>query len=99
MSDSLTPGIEDKAKAIEVIRKRRGAELRALIVSWDEGKPFDQVLRDQQAQIDAGIFSPSEEWCVAADEILGFYMSRPRLTAWDQKETPDRNEGPRIVIP
>jgi hypothetical protein len=91
---------------LENKRKERGAQLRALVVSWDEGKTFVDVLRDQQEKIDAGTFAPSEEWSVAADEILGFYMSRPKMTAWDEKKPaevplnrPDCDSGPRLIIP
>lgn len=91
-------------KTLEQMRKERGAQLRALVVSWDESRPYDDVLREQQAQIDAGTFAPSEEWSVAADEILGFYMSRPRLTAWDKNdvgamEDQKKDDGPKLVIP
>lgn len=86
-------------KSLDEMRKDRGAQLRALIVSWDEGRTFVEVLQEQQTKIDAGTFSPSEEWAVAADEILGFYMSRPKMTAWDEKPKPPEPEPSRLIIP
>lgn len=83
---------------IETLRKERGAQLRALVVSWDERRTFLDVLAEQQKQIDEGKFSPSEEWSVAADEILGYYMSRPKMTAWDEKSEPSPPQ-PKIIIP
>lgn len=84
---------------LEVKRKQRGAELRALIVSWAEEKTYADALSAQQVQIDAGTFTPSEEWAVAADEILGFYMSRPKMTAWDEKPKPPEPEPSRLILP
>jgi hypothetical protein len=84
----------------EILRKQRGAQLRALIVSWAEERPYGEALTAQQIQIDAGTFSPSEEWSVAADEILGFYMSIPRMTAWDEKPpAPKPPEPSRLILP
>ena len=79
----------------ELARAERGAQLRALIVSWDEDKTFIQALSEQQEKIDAGAFTPAEDWAIMADEILGAYMSRPKME-WPE-EKPD--DGPKIITP
>lgn len=77
-------------------RRERGNQLRALVVSWTEQTTFVDALREQQATIDAGTFTPNEDWSVMADEILGGYMSQPRMTAWDGDK---KDDGPKLIVP
>ena len=89
--------MSDQQTRLETARRDRGAQLRALVVSWQEGKTFLEVLADQQKQIDAGGWAPSDEWGQMAEEILAIYMSIPKMTAWDNTEHED--EGPKLVLP
>lgn len=86
---------DDHQDKLQEIRKRRGAELRALIVSWQEEKSYEVALREQQAQIAVGKFEPSDEWGTVAEEFLAMYISRPQMP--DNWEEPD--DGPKLVLP
>ena len=87
-------------KSLEAARKERGAQLRALVVSWHEGKTFLEALAAQQVRIDDEGFEPADDWSVMADEILGQYTavaSQPKMEWPDEK--PPEPEGPKLVIP
>jgi hypothetical protein len=79
-------------------RRDRGEQLRALVVSWDEGKTFLLALNEQQREIEEGRFELNDGWYVMADEILGTYLSRPQMK-WDEKKEEPKDEGPKIIIP
>jgi hypothetical protein len=88
--------------ALQAARQDRGEQLRALVVSWDEDKTFLLALNEQQRAIEEGKFALNEDWCVMADEILGAYMSRPQMTAWDgEGEAPNKktDDGPKLILP
>jgi len=82
----------------EDLKTNRGAELRALIISWDEQITFNEALAEQAKRIGAGTFAPSPDWGEIADEILGSYLARKRMTAWDAEPKP-KNNGPKLVLP
>jgi hypothetical protein len=82
----------------ENLKSKRGAELRALIVSWDEQIPFNEALAEQAKRIEDGTFAPSPDWGEIADEILGSYLARKRMTAWDKEPEP-KDDGPKLVLP
>jgi len=90
---------EDRRAQFEAARRDRGAQLRALVVSWAENKTFVEVLRDQQQQIDEGKFQPNEDWNIMADEILGAYASQSKMTDWDDATEPKQPAGPKLIIP
>jgi len=82
--------------ALLAARQERGEQLRALVISWQENKTFVHALAEQSKAVEEGKFKLNEDWCIMADEILGAYMSQPKLTAWDE-EKPD--DGPKLVLP
>jgi hypothetical protein len=90
MTEEQKPFIDDN-------RAERGAQLRALVVSWDEGQTFLEALQEQQAAIDAGKFTPSDGWSVMGDELLGQYMSvRAQKVAELEAE---KEAGPKLILP
>jgi hypothetical protein len=91
MSETL-----DQAQAA---RRDRGEQLRALIVSWNEDKTFLLALNEQQRAIEEGSFELNEDWCIMADEILGAYLSQPKMDWPDEKQEAPQVEGPKIIIP
>ena len=83
---------------ITMSKLKRGAELRALIVSWDEQTTFNEALAEQTKRVEEGTFAPSSDWGEIADEILGSYLARKRMTAWDDEPKP-KDDGPKLVLP
>jgi len=84
---------------LRAARLDRGEQLRALILSWAQDKTFLLVLNEQQREIEEGKFQLSEDWCVMADEILGAYMSQPKMN-WPKEQQPEPEpEGPKIILP
>lgn len=80
-------------------RRDRGEQLRALVVSWQEDKTFLHVLNQQQRDIEEGKFEMHDDWCVMADEILGRFISVPKMDWPDENQEAPQDEGPKIIIP
>lgn len=78
-------------------QKERGDQLRALVISWHEGKTFAEALADQTRAVVEGKLSFSDDWQMMANEIYVAFTSQPRMTAWDDESRQD--ESPRIVKP
>jgi len=90
MTEKQKPFIDDT-------RAERGAQLRALVVSWDEKQTFLEALKEQQDAIDSGKFTPSDGWSVMSDELLGQYMSvRAQKVAEIEAE---KEAGPKLILP
>ena len=83
---------------LQEARQDRGEQLRALVVSWDESKTFLLALNQQQRSIEDGEFAVNEDWAVMADEILGAYMSRPKMN-WPEGEEEPKDDGPKLILP
>ena len=85
--------------AIEQLRQaqqERGEQLRALVMSWDTGKTFVEMLAEQTAEIEKGALEVNTDWGIMANEVYACYKSQPKMTAWDEPEEP---EGPKIIVP
>jgi len=82
------------------VRKERGEQLRALVVSWNDDSTFVDALKKQQGEIDAGTLTLNPEWEQVADEILGGYMTvQAQLTAWDEAKKKEEDTGPKLILP
>ena len=91
--------MSEQANSTNEARERRGKELRALVVSWNEQKSFLLALNEQELAIEEGKFAPNEDWSIMADEILGAFMSQPKMTAWDEKPEEKQDDGPKLILP
>lgn len=83
---------------LQAVRKDRGEQLRALVVSWAEDKTFLAVLNEQQRKIEEGKLTLNPEWEQVADEILGGLMSQAKMT-WPEEQQESKDDGPKIIIP
>lgn len=65
-----TPPKQEELSPEQIRRRGRGAQLRALVLSWHLGDTYQNILQAQANEIQSGELDISDDWGDIADNIL-----------------------------
>jgi len=74
----------------KTIRDSRGAQLRALILSWHLGMTYQHALQTQATELQKEEFEISEDWADIADQIYqSFVATASQVVVAKPSDVPD----------